>query len=70
MFSRWQKWNYYTKKLQELKVLMLQVGTCFMRALFAFVPLTVFIISIRIKAKRGGKKHFKTFQSEYSWLCQ
>lgn len=38
MFSRWQKWNYCTNNLQELKVWMLQVGICFMRALFAFVP--------------------------------
>lgn len=34
---------------------MLQVGTCSVRALFAFVPLTAFTISIRIKTKEGKK---------------
>lgn len=57
MFSRWQKWNYYTNNLQELKVLMLQVGACFMRALFVFVPLTAFVVGIRIKPKlKEGRK--------------
>lgn len=38
-------------------MLMLQVGACFMRALCAFVPLTAFIIGIRIiaKLKEEGK---------------
>lgn len=68
MFSRWQKWNYYANKRQDLKVLMLQVGTWFLGTLFSSSALTAFNLSIRGKTrlKRAKEMYFQAFQSEYN----
>lgn len=50
---------------------MLQVGTCFLGALFSSSALTAFNLSIRGKTrlKRAKEKYFKAFQSEYNTPC-